>query len=238
MKTISSEIIRYANIKKPNKVLTESEADNDIQVFMNTWANYNEYGADEGITPTGWMSPEEGLEYCKKYADKEPFINDTDNCPIEVSEYDNASAKLEQLIKLNSLGNKEIILAILEATGDDDVDNAIEIEESGDYIWFPGVDNEYDLGKAYVDMCGDIKSAISKDRLDNYIDRDKYKESIENGLSEEDLEEMDIDGYVEELISNDISDGNIDEYYFDYEAYGRDLSYEYTFVDGGAISVL
>ena len=52
MKTLSNKIMEHINIKKPKRVLKESNYD-DVQVFMNTWANYNEYGADEGITPTG-----------------------------------------------------------------------------------------------------------------------------------------------------------------------------------------
>ena len=71
---------------KPNKILTEdvNTTSDDVMVYMNTWKNYNEYGADlemYGIKD-GWMTPEQGLEFCKKYAEDEPFINDVDNCPI------------------------------------------------------------------------------------------------------------------------------------------------------------
>ena len=71
---------------KDTEILKEESDDDLIKVFMNTWANYNEYGADEGITPTGWMTPEEAIEYAKKYEEYEPFINDTDNCPWDAEE--------------------------------------------------------------------------------------------------------------------------------------------------------
>ena len=58
----------YESMKrKPKKNLKEA-ADDEIKLFMNTWANYNENGADDGITPTGWMSLDEAEEYAKKYA--------------------------------------------------------------------------------------------------------------------------------------------------------------------------
>ena len=58
----------YGGIKrKPKKNLKEA-ADDEIKLFMNTWANYNENGADDRKTPTGWMSLDEAEEYAKKYA--------------------------------------------------------------------------------------------------------------------------------------------------------------------------
>ena len=39
-------------VKKLNE---DNNRDDEIRVFLNTWANYNEYGADGGITPTGWI---------------------------------------------------------------------------------------------------------------------------------------------------------------------------------------
>ena len=103
---------------KPNKVLTEdvNTTSDDVMVYMNTWKNYNEYGADlemYGIKD-GWMTPEQGLEFCKKYAEDEPFINDVDNCPIEVSEYDNAPAKLKELIRYNEFEDKTLLKNAME----------------------------------------------------------------------------------------------------------------------------
>ena len=235
---------------KPNKVLTEdvNTTSDDAMVYMNTWKNYNEYGADlemYGIKD-GWMTPEQGLEFCKKYAEDEPFINDVDNCPIEVSEYDNAPAKLEELIRYNEFEDKTLLKNAMETGQFSTVDEYIDVLESGDYIWFPGVSDDEGLGEAYVDMV-DFEGVSDKER---YFDSDAWKESVradeenyyreENGLEdEEDWEEHEgdfedyLDALADEMAEN--YDGN--EEYFDYEALGRDLSFDYTYTSDGAISL-
>ena len=179
MKTLSSEIMRYNTLSKPTKKLNESVSGDEVEVFMNTWNNYNTYGADEGTTPTGWMSPEEALEYCEKYAEFEPFINDVENCPFEVSEYDNAPSKLEEIIRYNEYEDKELLKNAMETGQYETVDEYIDILERGDYIWFPGVESDDDLGRAYVDMCGGINEAVGQDRISEFFDADRYKDDIE-----------------------------------------------------------
>ena len=229
-----------APVNKPKRALKE-EANNsdDIMVYMNTWKNYNEYGADlemYGIKD-GWMTPEQGLEFCKKYAEDEPFINDVDNCPIEVSEYDNAPAKLEELIRYNEFEEKDILKNAMETGMYDSVDDYIDIIERGDYIWFAGVSDDEGLGEAYVDMVG-FEGVSNKE---NYIDRDKVIDMIESSYSEEELEEYGgaeeeadamIDSYVES------GDESFIEQYFDYDALGRDLSFDFTYTSDGAIQLL
>ena len=174
---------------KPNKVLTEdvNTTSDDVMVYMNTWKNYNEYGADlemYGIKD-GWMTPEQGLEFCKKYAEDEPFINDVDNCPIEVSEYDNAPAKLKELIRYNEFEDKTLLKNAMETGQYSTVDEYIDVLESGDYIWFPSVSDDEGLGEAYVDMVG-FEGVTSPE---NYIDRQKVIDMMESTDSEEELEE-------------------------------------------------
>lgn len=225
---------------KPNKVLTEdvNTTSDDVMVYMNTWKNYNEYGADlemYGIKD-GWMTPEQGLEFCKKYAEDEPFINDVDNCPIEVSEYDNAPAKLKELIRYNEFEDKTLLKNAMETGQYSTVDEYIDVLESGDYIWFPGVSDDEGLGEAYVDMVG-FEGVTSPE---NYIDRQKVIDMIESTYSEEELEEY---GGAEEeadvMIDSYTEAGNKDffEEYFSYEALGRDLSFDYTYTSDGAISL-
>ena len=196
---------------KPNKVLTEdvNTTSDNAMVYMNTWKNYNEYGADlemYGIKD-GWMTPEQGLEFCKKYAEDEPFINDVDNCPIEVSEYDNAPAKLEELIRYNKFEDKTLLKNAMETGQYSTVDEYIGVLESGDYIWFPGVSDDEGLGEAYVDMVG-FEGVTSPE---NYIDRQKVIDMIESTYSEEELEEY---GGAEEeadvMIDSYIEAGNKD----------------------------
>ena len=225
---------------KPNKVLTEdvNTTSDDVMVYMNTWKNYNEYGADlemYGIKD-GWMTPEQGLEFCKKYAEDEPFINDVDNCPIEVSEYDNAPAKLKELIRYNEFEDKTLLKNAMETGQYSTVDEYIDVLESGDYIWFPGVSDDEGLGEAYVDMVG-FEGVTSPE---NYIDRQKVIDMIESTYSEEELEEY---GGAEEeadvMIDSYTEAGNKDffEEYFSYEALGRELSFDYTYTSDGAINL-
>jgi len=228
-------ISKFINVTKPNKKLNEAvENNDDIQVYMNTWKNYNEYGADlemYGIQD-GWMSVDDALDFCKKYAEDEPFINDVDNCPIEVSEYDNAPAKLEQLKKLEETDvDKDVLTAFIEEGSYTDVDEIIKKIEDGDYIFFPGVDNDSDLGQAYVDMCGGIDAAVSKDRLRNFIDEKSIKDNFE-GAGEE-IDDDELDDYIDSMLDSGSSD--FVDNYFDYDAFGRELSYDYTYTSTGAL---
>lgn len=233
-------ISKYINVQKPHKVLTESDSSSDIKVYMNTWKNYNEYGADlemYGIRD-GWMSVDDALEFCKKYSEDEPFINDVDNCPIEISEYDNAVSKLQELKKIEELPSdeQEMVGYFLEQGSYDDLDEIIEKIQSGDYIFFPQVSDTEDLGKAYFDMVG-IEGISNPFQ---YVDRDQIMRSFRDNDSEEDLSDDDYYAMADEEIENAEADGNLQyaEDNFDYEALGRDLEIEgYTYVSGGALMV-
>ena len=246
---LSCNILENIKTKKVSRKFLESFNDEDAKVYMNTWKNYNEYGADlimYGIKD-GWMTPEEGLEFCKKYAEDEPFINDTDNCPIEISEYDNAPSKLEELIRYNEFEDKTLLKNAMETGQYSTIDDYINILESGDYIWFPGVSDDEELGRAYVDMVG-IEGVQDRER---YFDRDSWKEDVradeesyyreENSLEDEDdweEHESDFENYLNSLADEmaENYDGNEED--FDYEALGRDLSFDYTYTSDGAINLL
>ncbi len=233
------------------KAVIEAEpaSSDDIQVYMNTWKNYNEYGADlemYGIRD-GWMSPEQGLEFCKKYAEDEPFINDVDNCPIEVSEYDNAVEKLQELIKYDECDDKTVLKNAMETGQYNSVDDYIDIINRGDYIWFAGVDSDEELGRAYADMVGEIANK------EDYFDRQEYKDEIyaderarfmdDNNIeSDDDFEENyegEFDDYLDMLADTYEEMGEIDDSYFDYEKLGRELGMDgYTFTSDGCICLL
>ena len=223
----------------PHKVLTESDSSSDIKVYMNTWKNYNEYGADlemYGIKD-GWMSVDDALEFCKKYSEDEPFINDVDNCPIEVSEYDNAVSKLQELKKIEELPSdeQEMVGYFFEQGSYNDLDEIIEKIQSGDYTFFPGVHDDKELGEAYFDMVG-IEGISNPFQ---YVDRDQIMRSFRDNDSE-DLSDDDYYAMADEEIENAEADGNLQyaEANFDYEALGRDLEMDgYTYVSGGALMV-
>lgn len=210
-------------IDKPNKILTESE-NNEMQLYMNTWANYNVNGAN--IEDGGWMSIEQAKEFLERHKEEEPFINDTNNCPISVSEYDNPWQVIENLEKIENIDStdKDAFLAILDEHNED-IEEALNILENGEYLFFPGVDNDYDLGKAYYDMVGGVNGISNPE---NYVNRDLVKDWVEGAMeSEEDYSDEDLDAMVDEEIESARIDDNTDffENFFDYETLGRELNY-------------
>lgn len=159
--------------KKPKKNLKEA-ADDEIKLFMNTWANYNENGADDGITPTGWMSLDEAEEYAEKYAEYEPFINDTENVPEElgVGEYSNIPETIDMLRKYEDFDDtqREVFAAFI----DDGfrVDDAFGIVDDNDYIYVQA-DNDTDLAYNYTDEIGGVEN-LDRDTLERYFDYDAF----------------------------------------------------------------
>lgn len=159
--------------RKPKKNLKE-EADDEIKLFMNTWANYNENGADDGITPTGWMSLDEAEEYAEKYAEYEPFINDTDNVPIEfdINEYSNIPETVDMLRKYEDFDDwqREVFVAFIDDGYN--VDEAFSIVDGGDYVYIQA-DNDAELAENYIDDMGGIEE-LGRDTLEQYFDYDAF----------------------------------------------------------------
>lgn len=244
-----SDINKYQNIEKPVKRLTESEETKPIELYMNTWANYNENGAN--IEDGGWMSIEQAKEFLERHKDEEPFINDTNNCPIEVDEYTNPWQAIEELEYIENCDNPDALIAIIESTSNNFEENK-RIYESGDYIFFTGVDNDTDLGKAYVNLIGGLKGVSN---IENYINEDAYRENwreaAESSVREEnpDLDENSeefeekveewLNSVVDEQLAMAKENGEDLSNYFDYEAFGRDLGFEgFYFASTGAIQIL
>ena len=159
--------------RKPNKNLKEA-ADDGIELFMNTWANYNEHGADGVITPTGWMSLDEAEEYADKYEEYEPFINDTENVPEElgVNEYSDISETIDMLRKYEDFDDaqKEVFAALIDDRYE--VDKAFDIVDDNDYFYVKG-DDDAELAENYIDELGGIES-LNRDTLERYFDYGRY----------------------------------------------------------------
>lgn len=231
----------YKNIVKPQKLLKEDAANNsdDIQLYMNTWANYNANGAD--IEDGGWMTIDQAKEFLERHKDEEPFINDTDNVPNDfgINEYTNPWQAIEMLETFENADNKDALTAIIEAEGSSNIQYALEVYDSGDYTFFAGVDNDYDLGKAYVNMVGGI-SEVS--HPENYINKEYVKQNFINNMnSDEDYSDEELDAIVDEEINVATIDNDeaFFDNYFDYEALGRDLDFEgYFFASTGAIQTM
>jgi antirestriction protein len=100
-----------------------------LNIYVNTWGNYNENGADGGKWITLPMDPEELEEELKKIAaamgdnDPEWAIHDnewtTEIDLFEVSEYDNIAELNERLQELETLKEWELeeVAAAMEAFG-------------------------------------------------------------------------------------------------------------------------
>ena len=227
------------------KRLNESNSD-EITIFMNTWENYNENGADSGITPTGWMTADEAIEYCNEYAEHEPFINDIDNPTdfnLDISEYGNPVTDLENIKIINSLDDydKQALSAIWNYEGGS-FEDSLSIFESGDYQFIPNISDYKDLAYEYIEELGGIDNAVSD--TSNYIDEEAMKrdyrqdteDMMRENISDEDMTEDEIDEYIndniEEYLDSIVSEevllaekGEIDlSNYFDYEKFGRALS--------------
>ena len=248
----SLEKVRKDSIEKG--LLSEDYNPLNIKLFMNTWGNYNENGADVDSIGGGWMDIEQVRDFLEKHSDEEPFINDVDgDAPFEINEYSNVEQVIEWLEAYENLSSdeQEAFAAIMEDQNDD-FESTMNILESGDYIFFAGVDNEEDLGRAWVDMVGGIEGVSNPE---NYIDEDAYRESwretAESSVREdnpdidEDSDEFEslvqnwLDNVVDEQLQLDIDEGRDLSEYFDYEAFGRDLYNDgFYFANTGAIQTL
>ena len=223
----------YQNINKP---LKEDVNADDIELYMNTWGNYNEYGADADKINGGWMSVEKAKEFLDAHKEEEPFINDTENVPeaLDIDEYSNPWTAIEQIEFVQGVDDTDAFLAILEDQGD--FESAKDIYESGDFTFFPGVDNDFDLGKAWFDMVGGVNGIQNPQ---NYVNREYVKDAIVADLgSDEDYSDDEIDDMVEEEIelAADSKNEAFFDNYFDYEALGRDLDYDgFFFAETGAL---
>lgn len=159
--------------RKPKKNLKEA-ADDEIELFMNTWANYNEHGADGVITPTGWMSLDEAEEYADKYEEYGPFINDADNVPKElgVNEYSNISETVDMLRRYEDFDDtqKEVFAALIDDGYEGD--KAFDIVDDDDYFYVKG-DDAAELAQNYIDELGGVEE-LDRDTLERYFDYGRY----------------------------------------------------------------
>ena len=233
--------VKQAILNKINLKEDASGKDDLIKVFMNTWANYNEYGASEGITPVGWMTPEEAVEYAKKYQEYEPFINDTENCPWDAEE-NGIAHELPNMQAYNEFEDKTLLKNLIETGRYNDIEDYISIAIDGDYIWFPGVKDDKELGEADVDMLGGIESVQNPWQYFDTSQRANELE-IDMGAEEgnEDLSRSDYEQFAEEEAENMEEAGNLDyiERYFDYEAFGRNLRMDgFTYTTDGAVQII
>lgn len=134
-----------------------------LNVFMNTWRNYNENGADNGE----WIAlpmEEEELEakleeIAEKMKDSDPewFINDYEW--ITEEEIDASIDENEDIIELNDLIQRmdelddyqtKALFAIIEAHTSDLLE-ALDIVEHDNFLFYEGMDLE-EVAEEIIDM--------------------------------------------------------------------------------------
>lgn len=243
--------------------LTEGESTTDVvNIYCNTWGNYNQYGADAEQVNGGWKNLKDAVAWWKEMEEKgeEPFVNDidiTETIPFEIGEgtyLPDIAEQIEEYLELNDY-DKKCIGAIMEASGED-YDSAKEIFDEGDYIFYD-VFEDSDLARAVIDDVGGFKEAVG-DNLSYYLDEDDIRSDIyydernyyeeeygdnykdENGEIDEDALNDDFEDWLDNEMSNIMDDpetylGDGMSSYFDFDAFGRDLSFDYSFTDYGCI---
>lgn len=156
-----------------------------LNIFVNTWGNYNENGADGG----GWISlpmDEEELtetleSIAERMGDRDPefAIHDyeweTEWDGFEISEYDNIEELNEFIQKLDDLTEWEqkVYCAAVEYWGKQYVD----IDELDNFNLYEDIENEYDLGYywAVESGCYDLDKM---GHLASYIDYEAFGRDI------------------------------------------------------------
>lgn len=242
--------------------ITEAEENDNvnIQIYMNTWDNYNTNGGYAENINGGWMDPTEALEWAEKEINNgnEPFINDVDSnikIPFEISEDGDVIETIKNIIKFSDfdIHTKKLIGAIMEADSSYTFEEAISKSDSGDYVFYEDVYTDYDLGKADVDNSGSILDAVGEDNVKTYINENdiydswesdlRYEYADENEIDIDSIDDEDFEEYAWNIINDSIDEAIVDDdedflnTWFDYEEYGRNLSFDFVITEYGAIDL-
>ena len=235
-------------------VLLERQGDEDLyfKAYITNLGKYNEgelvgkyvdFPIDEEAFEEELKSIGIGPEY------EEWFVSDYEsNLPISLGEYvsyETLQEWGEKIDEINRDGNALLVKNALEVN--DDLLEVMDAIESGDIYFYEDVGDWGDLGIAIVEQIyGDD---IPKDLINDYFDYemlgrdirlefwDEEDEDMTAGMfwvGDDDASDQEIgEAYVDEVGIDGVS--NVD-YYFDYDAFGRALSYDgFTLTSDGAI---
>lgn len=156
-----------------------------LNVFINTWGNYNENGADGGEWITLPMENGDLKETLDRIAknmgdfDPEFFINDyeytTEMDLREIGEMENLADLNDEMQRLADLNEweQETYCAAVEIWGASDVDP----ENLGEYILYKDITNDYDLGYYLIHDAG-IYDLSSMGTLANYFDYESFGRDV------------------------------------------------------------
>ena len=154
-----------------------------LNVFINTWGNYNENGADGGewITlPVEDINAElDKIAYNINDLDPEFFINDyewtIENDLRPIGEMENIEELNDELQRLADLSKweQETYCAAVEYWGADYVD----LDELDEYNLYVDIRNEYDLGYYFIHEAG-CYDLDKLGHLANYFDYEAFGRDI------------------------------------------------------------
>jgi antirestriction protein len=156
-----------------------------LNIYINTWGNYNENGADGGewvTLPTEEGDLKETLDrIAKNMGDFDPefFINDyewvTEISLRDIDENENIEKLNEEMQALDALTQweQETFCAAVEVFGYNDV----SVDDISNFALYKDITNDYDLGYywAVESGCYDLDKMGS---LSNYIDYEAFGRDI------------------------------------------------------------
>lgn len=217
---------------------------NNNELYVNVWiGNLGKY--NEGELVGEWFTLPVDMEEVSKVIGlneqyEEYQINDFDTNikGLEIHHYENIGTLNEFAEKLNKLDENEqlVLQAYIDQYGTSELFKEMDSIEFDEAIVYHEVNSMSDVAYSWIhEHIGSIKDAISKDRISYYIDTDAVKRDLEidgyfSEMEEEngeEFEESEKDNMIDEMIEEGIITG---ENYFDYEAFGRDMNIEGTFV--------
>lgn len=150
------------------------------------------------------------------------FISDQER--YSVNKFRQQIINILNVINNFSVEEFDALNLAIEDVGPWDFEEIVDAINREDYIYFPDVESDYDLGEAYVDYVGSVEEAVDKTDLADYINiravADYFYEENEEFAEENDL---DIEDYID--IAKDEVEDNPEKFlkFFNYEAFGKDL---------------
>lgn len=156
-----------------------------LNIYINTWGNYNNNGADFGEWITLPMDEDELEEKLDEVAeamgdnDPEWFVNDYEwtigVTPFEVNEMDNYFKLNERLEELGTITEYEqaVLLSILDVYTSD-FDEAVEILQSGNYIFYQGAE----LSDVAYEQVQDYFTSEIPQIFINHFNYDSYEREL------------------------------------------------------------
>lgn len=154
-----------------------------IAVFLNTWANYNENGADGGFWIELPCDLDEAMERLAESTgedvdEMEVFINDTDieGIDIEIGENDSVEELNELAETLEGLYDSDIEAVEAFIYHGYKISEAIEKANDGDYMIFYNCNDMTDVAREYCEETGLLDSI--PENLRNYFDFEAFGRDI------------------------------------------------------------